>query len=217
MQKLTHCNLRLAEATKTIQAEREEKTGLHRAMERLQAEMHEATKRLDELRHVKQEAEARLLSSEEKHRIELVCNEKELRDEAAKRQTLDRRLADLRAELERLQAENASEWGRRDRLETERLALERENRKLRAQVSDLTDRIGTRFGAGLDDGGGGTADSPSPNHHLNGESNASAAAELLLEERTRELIELRHAHNKLKKALQERSVELSHSLRRSEV
>ena len=167
-------------------------------MERLQSEVHEAAKRLDELRHVKQEAEARLLTSEEKHRIQLVYSEKELRDESAARQTLDRRLAELRAELERLQ--------------TERLALERENRNLRAQVSDLTERIGG--------GGGAIDDSPlsssSSNHyhHHNGES---AAAELLLDERTRELIELRHAHNKLKKALQERSVELSHGLRRAEV
>ena len=181
-------------------------------MERLQSEVHEAAKRLDELRHVKQEAEARLLTSEEKHRIQLVYSEKELRDESAARQTLDRRLAELRAELERLQTENAAEWGRRERLETERLALERENRNLRAQVSDLTERIGG--------GGGAIDDSPlsssSSNHyhHHNGES---AAAELLLDERTRELIELRHAHNKLKKALQERSVELSHGLRRAEV
>ena len=37
-----------------------------------------------------------------------------------------------------------------------------------------------------------------------------------LEERNKELMELRHAHNKLKKALQDRSVELSHGLRRAE-
>ena len=37
-----------------------------------------------------------------------------------------------------------------------------------------------------------------------------------LEERNKELLELRHAHNKLKKALQDRSVELGHGLRRAE-
>lgn len=37
-----------------------------------------------------------------------------------------------------------------------------------------------------------------------------------LEDRNKELVELRHAHNKLKKALQDRSVELSHGLRRAE-
>ena len=37
-------------------------------------------------------------------------------------------------QLERIQAENASEWEKRERLETEKLVLERENKKLRAQV-----------------------------------------------------------------------------------
>lgn len=37
-----------------------------------------------------------------------------------------------------------------------------------------------------------------------------------LEEKNKELLELRHAHNKLKKALQDRSVELGHGLRRAE-
>lgn len=40
-------------------------------------------------------------------------------------------------QLERLQAENAAEWGKRERLETEKLALERDNKKLRAEVRDL--------------------------------------------------------------------------------
>lgn len=39
--------------------------------------------------------------------------------------------------MERLQAENAAEWGKRERLETEKLNLERDNKKLRAQIEDL--------------------------------------------------------------------------------
>lgn len=39
--------------------------------------------------------------------------------------------------MEGLQAENAEEWGRRERLETEKLNLERENKKLRLQIQDL--------------------------------------------------------------------------------
>lgn len=46
--------------------------------------------------------------------------------------------------MERLQAENASEWGRRERLETEKLGLERENKKLRAQVGDLEEALARR-------------------------------------------------------------------------
>lgn len=68
---------------------------------------------------------------------QVVSLEQDRLDEATTRETLDRRLADLRAELERLQAENAAEWGRRERVETERQALERENKKLRTTLSDL--------------------------------------------------------------------------------
>ena len=57
---------------------------------------------------------------------------------------LDYRLADLRGELERLQEENASEWGKRERLETEKLSLERENKKLRSQIVDLEARLDKR-------------------------------------------------------------------------
>lgn len=40
--------------------------------------------------------------------------------------------------------------------------------------------------------------------------------QLDLDEKAKELVELKHAHNKLKKALQDRSVELGHALRRAE-
>lgn len=43
----------------------------------------------------------------------------------------------LLTQMEGLQAENAEEWGRRERLETEKLNLERENKKLRLQIQDL--------------------------------------------------------------------------------
>lgn len=44
-------------------------------------------------------------------------------------------------QLERLQRENADEWGKRERLETEKLALERENKKCRAQIRDLEEQL----------------------------------------------------------------------------
>lgn len=40
-------------------------------------------------------------------------------------------------QLERLQAENAAEWGKRERIETEKLALERDNKKLRNEIRDI--------------------------------------------------------------------------------
>ena len=43
--------------------------------------------------------------------------------------------------MEKLQAENASEWGKRERLETEKIGLERDNKKLRSEVRDLQERL----------------------------------------------------------------------------
>lgn len=47
--------------------------------------------------------------------------------------------------MERLQVENASEWGKRERLETEKLSLERENKKLRTELKDAMDRLERRI------------------------------------------------------------------------
>lgn len=47
-------------------------------------------------------------------------------------------------QLEKLQAENAQEWALREKLETEKLSLERENKKLRGEISRLEDEIGRR-------------------------------------------------------------------------
>lgn len=50
-------------------------------------------------------------------------------------------MASFNFQLERLQAENASEWGKRERLETEKLSIERENKKLRAELNDVIERL----------------------------------------------------------------------------
>lgn len=40
-----------------------------------------------------------------------------------------------------MQSENATEWGKRERLETEKLSLERELKKYRSQVHDLQESL----------------------------------------------------------------------------
>jgi coiled-coil domain-containing protein 102A len=45
-------------------------------------------------------------------------------------------LSELRGELERLQSENASFWSRSERLETEKINLERENKKMKTELMD---------------------------------------------------------------------------------
>lgn len=44
-------------------------------------------------------------------------------------------------QLEKLQKENADEWGKRERLETDKLSIERENKKLRSQIKDLDEQL----------------------------------------------------------------------------
>ena len=44
-------------------------------------------------------------------------------------------------QLEKLQAENAAEWARRELLESEKLALERENKNLNAEIDNLTEEV----------------------------------------------------------------------------
>jgi cob(I)alamin adenosyltransferase len=44
-------------------------------------------------------------------------------------------------QLELLEKENAEEWGRSERLETGRLVLERENKRLRAEVEDMQEQL----------------------------------------------------------------------------
>ena len=44
-------------------------------------------------------------------------------------------------QLERLQADNSSEWQRREELESEKQSQERENRQLRTQIGDLEEQL----------------------------------------------------------------------------
>lgn len=56
-------------------------------------------------------------------------------------------------QLERLQIENAEEWTRREQLETEKIVLERENKKLRADldlVQEELDRKTQQMSTALD-------------------------------------------------------------------
>lgn len=40
--------------------------------------------------------------------------------------------------------ENAAEWGKRERLETEKICLERENKQLRGEMRDLQEKVDSR-------------------------------------------------------------------------
>ncbi|XP_006824633.1 coiled-coil domain-containing protein 102A-like [Saccoglossus kowalevskii] len=198
-QKVLMIEMKLEEATKTIQVERDSKEVLHKEIEKLQSELTSLKNRQEEMRKCKDETLKELSLLKQEHDIALGRITSDLEDETSTRSNMDRRLADMRKQLERLQAENAAEWGKRERLETEKLALERENKKLKALLEDLEENL------------------------LKKNKLATAAmdsdfkqnqAELF--EKTKEVADLRHNQIKLKKILQDKTAELGHAQRQAE-
>ncbi|XP_012935115.1 coiled-coil domain-containing protein 102A, partial [Aplysia californica] len=127
---------KLDEANNTVQAERLEKCNHLKTIEILQqqvTDLQESARENEDLRHslkMEQSTDSErsledvLDKVTEQHKQELARLTLDLEDETSSRSTMDRRVTELRRELERIQAENASEWAKRERLESEKLALE---------------------------------------------------------------------------------------------
>lgn len=190
VQKILLLQHKLDEAAKTISTEREEKNSLHHGMEKLKAEIMQLRKQCEELEESKAEITRELLELKDRFQIEFSDVQAGIIDEASSREGMNRRLCELRAELERLQAENAAEWGKRERLETEKISLERENKQLRNELNDLQERIESRRSRPVS-----TSDND--------------ARQLQQEFLVRNV-------TILKKSLEEKTTELSHAMRRSE-
>ncbi|PBC31964.1 coiled-coil domain-containing protein 102A [Apis cerana] len=190
VQKILLLQHKLDEAAKTISTEREEKNSLHHGMEKLKAEIMQLRKQCEELEESKTEITRELLELKDRFQIEFSDVQAGIIDEASSREGMNRRLCELRAELERLQAENAAEWGKRERLETEKISLERENKQLRNELNDLQERIESRRSRPVS-----TSDND--------------ARQLQQEFLVRNV-------TILKKSLEEKTTELSHAMRRSE-
>uniref|UniRef100_A0A8D2DLN7 Coiled-coil domain containing 102A n=1 Tax=Sciurus vulgaris TaxID=55149 RepID=A0A8D2DLN7_SCIVU len=186
--KLTALRLRLDESQKVLLKEREDKMALSRNIEKLEGELSQWKIKYEELSKTKQEMLKQLSILKEAHQDELGRMSEDLEDELGARSSMDRKMAELRGEMER-----------RERLETEKLGLERENKKLRAQVGDLEEALARRRRQ--------TASA------LDCDLRASQAA---LFEKNKELADLKHVHGKLKKQLQEKVAELAHASRRVE-
>ncbi|XP_043527016.1 coiled-coil domain-containing protein 102A isoform X2 [Frieseomelitta varia] len=189
-QKIILLQHKLDEATKTISIEREEKNSLHRGLEKLKTEIIQVRKQYEELEESKADVTRELLELRDRFQLELSDVQAGIVDEASSREGMNRRLCELRTELEKLQAENAAEWGKRERLETEKISLERENKQLRNELNDLQERIESRRSRPVS-----TSDSDTRQLHQ----------EFLVRNVTL-----------LKKSLEEKTTELSHAMRRSE-
>uniref|UniRef100_A0A6J0U2S8 Coiled-coil domain-containing protein 102A n=1 Tax=Pogona vitticeps TaxID=103695 RepID=A0A6J0U2S8_9SAUR len=197
--KITALKLRLDESQKVLLKEREDKLSLSKNIEKLEGELSQWKIKYEDLNKNKQEVLKQLNILKEIHQDELGRISEDLEDELGARSSMDKKLAELRSEMERLQAENAAEWGKRERLETEKLNLERENKKLRAQIEDLEEVLARKR-----------------------RQTASAldtdfkAIQAELFEKNKELADLKHVHTKLKKQCQEKMAELAHANRRVE-
>lgn len=99
LQKVSMLQLRLDEAHKTIQIEREEKISLHKNFDKLRSDIQDMREKCEELRAAKQDAVRELLTLQEQHRAELRITNNSLQEETIARESLERRLCDLRAEV----------------------------------------------------------------------------------------------------------------------
>ncbi|XP_062619474.1 coiled-coil domain-containing protein 102A-like [Saccostrea cucullata] len=198
-EKVTLFELKLDEAQKTLLAERGDKTSLMKTIEKLQMDLSTVKQKYEEAKRSKQDVLLEISKLKEDHRGEIDQLIKDVDEEISNKSVVDKKLNEVRKELERLQRENADEWGKRERLESEKLALERENKKCRGQIRDLEEQLESKkqqTSAVVD------SDVRGLQQDLN--------------DKTKELNDLRHVHAKLKKTFQERQTDLDHSRRRAE-
>jgi coiled-coil domain-containing protein 102 len=76
-----------------------EKKVLHKNIERIHYELQQVHDKCEEMRSAKQEAVRELLTLQEQHRAELRITTNCLQEEMAARETLERRLCELRTEV----------------------------------------------------------------------------------------------------------------------
>ncbi|XP_054527812.2 coiled-coil domain-containing protein 102B isoform X7 [Pan troglodytes] len=131
----------LDEFQKILWKEREMRTALEEEIERLESALSLWKWKYEELKeskpkHVK---EFDILLGQHNDEIEELSGN--IKEESKSQNSKDRVICELRAELERLQAENTSEWDKREILETEKQGLERENRRLKIQVKEMEELL----------------------------------------------------------------------------
>lgn len=131
--KLSELRLRLDEACKNLQSEKDQKAYLLSKIETLTADLHNTKM---ELTH-----SDRTLGSTDSSQSEVERLQNELQDEIAAKQVLEEKIAELKMEIERLKSENNIQWSKRELLETENIAILRENKKLYGQVCELREQI----------------------------------------------------------------------------
>uniref|UniRef100_H0WGH3 Coiled-coil domain containing 102B n=2 Tax=Otolemur garnettii TaxID=30611 RepID=H0WGH3_OTOGA len=126
---------------KVLWKERKMRTALEKEIEQLESALSLWKWKYEELKERKPKSvkEVDILYSQQENEMKDISAD--IKEESKSQNSKDRVIYELRTELERLQAENALEWDKREILETEKQGLERENRRLRTQVKEMEELL----------------------------------------------------------------------------
>ncbi|XP_062933500.1 coiled-coil domain-containing protein 102B isoform X2 [Cynocephalus volans] len=131
----------LDEFQKILWKEREMRTALEKEIERLESALSLWKWKYEELKESKPKNVKELNIPHGHHENEMKGISGDIKEEFTSQNSTDRVICELRTELEKLQAENTLEWGKRETLETEKQGLERENRRLKIQVKEMEELL----------------------------------------------------------------------------
>ncbi|XP_020955013.1 coiled-coil domain-containing protein 102B [Sus scrofa] len=184
----------LDEFQKILWKEREMRLSLEKEIERLESALFVWKQKYEELKDSKTKSvkEFNILHGQHKNEIEDLSGD--IKEGSSSQNRNDRVIYELRAELERLQAENTSEWDKREILETEKQGLERENRRLKVQVKEMEELLDRKSRL--------SASAQGPDFKT---------SQIELQEKNKELLGLQHAYHTLSRQYQAKAAELTHT------
>ncbi|XP_045742525.1 coiled-coil domain-containing protein 102B isoform X3 [Mirounga angustirostris] len=138
---ITALQVHLDEFQKILWKEREMRSSLEKEIERLESALSVWKWKYEELKESKPKSlkEFNIIPGQHENEMEELSGD--IKEESKSQNSKDRLIYQLRAELERLQAENISEWDKREILETQKQGLEKENRRLKAQVKEMEELL----------------------------------------------------------------------------
>ncbi|XP_064235104.1 coiled-coil domain-containing protein 102B isoform X2 [Aotus nancymaae] len=184
----------LDEFQKILWKEREIRTALEKEIERLESALSLWKWKYEELKESKPKNVKEFDILLGQHNDEMKELSGNMKEESKSQNSKDRVICELRAELERLQAENTLEWDKREILETEKQGLERENRRLKIQVKEMEELLDRKNRL--------SANSQGPDFKM---------SQIDLQEKNQELLNLQHAYYKLSRQYQAKIAELTHA------
>ncbi|KAF6302713.1 coiled-coil domain containing 102B [Rhinolophus ferrumequinum] len=190
--------VQLDEFQKILCKEREMRSSLEKEIERLESAVSLWKQKYEDLKESKPKNvnEFNILHGLHKNAIEEMSGD--IKEGTKSQNSKDRLIYELRAELEKLQAENTSEWDKKEILETEKQGLERENRRLKVQVKEMEELLKRKDRL--------SASSQGPDFKT---------SQIELQEKNKELLDLQHAHHELSRQCQAKT-ELTHANNRGD-